>query len=179
MTISWTKEALADGYDIYFSQCNSANKKIPCKFVKTVKKGKALKLKMKNLEKGFCYKSYVKAYRMVKGKKQYIAESYEVHSLSTKSYGKRTNAKNVKLKSKSVTLHKGDTFKIKGAKITPAVKSKKLVIHGKKFRYVSSDSSIATVSDKGKIKAVSSGECKIYVVSSNGVYSAITVEVEE
>ncbi|MCR5543920.1 MAG: Ig-like domain-containing protein, partial [Eubacterium sp.] len=179
MTISWTKEALADGYDIYFSQCNSANKKIPCKFVKTVKKGKALKLKMKNLEKGFCYKSYVKAYRMVKGKKQYIAESYEVHSLSTKSYGRRTNAKNVKLKSKSVTLHKGDTFKIKGAKITPAVKSKKLVIHGKKFRYVSSDSSIATVSDKGKIKAVSSGECKIYVVSSNGVYSAITVEVEE
>ena len=41
--------------------------------------------------------------------------------------------------------------------------------HGAKFRYKSSDTGIATVSKKGKIKGIKKGKCTIYVYSINGL----------
>lgn len=47
-----------------------------------------------------------------------------------------------------------------------------------KIRYISSNKKIATVSSKGKIKAVGKGSCKIYVVALNGKYKTVNVKVK-
>ena len=49
--------------------------------------------------------------------------------------------------------------------------------HAKAYRYLTTNSAIATVSSTGKVKAKKAGKCKIYVVGVNGVYKAITVTV--
>lgn len=50
--------------------------------------------------------------------------------------------------------------------------------HAKAYRYLSTDTDVATVSSGGKIKAKKAGTCKVYVVGVNGVYKAITVTVK-
>jgi uncharacterized protein YjdB len=49
--------------------------------------------------------------------------------------------------------------------------------HAKAYRYLTTNSAVATVSSAGKITAKKAGKCKIYVVGVNGVYKAITVTV--
>ncbi|MCR5202872.1 MAG: Ig-like domain-containing protein [Lachnospiraceae bacterium] len=50
--------------------------------------------------------------------------------------------------------------------------------HGAKFRYKSSDTSIATVSKKGKIKGIKKGKCTIYVYSINGLVKKARITVK-
>ena len=50
--------------------------------------------------------------------------------------------------------------------------------HAKRFRYVSSNKAVATVSQKGKIKAVGKGACSIYVYASNGYAKKVKVTVK-
>ena len=70
----------------------------------------------------------------------------------------------------------GKTFKL-GAK---AVKqSVKLTVKDHRgLRYVSTNTKVATVTSKGKIKATGIGTCKIYVVAVNGIWKTITVTVK-
>ena len=50
--------------------------------------------------------------------------------------------------------------------------------HGAKFRYKSSDTSIATVSKDGQIKGIKKGTCTIYVYSINGLVKKAKVTVK-
>ena len=50
--------------------------------------------------------------------------------------------------------------------------------HAAKLRYLSSDTTIATVSKTGKIQAQAAGSCKVYVYSVNGVYKTVNVTVK-
>ena len=108
-----------------------------------------------------------------------VAASPLMHAY-TKGYTKRyTNAKSVKVKKTKVSIKKGKTFKIK-AKVKKLKKGKKLMPtkHELKLRYLSTDSSIATVSKKGKIKGVKAGTCYVYAYAHNGVFKKIKVTVK-
>ncbi len=66
------------------------------------------------------------------------------------------------------------------AKATLVNKSKKSLSKKTvaKFRYKSSDTSIAKVSKNGKVKGVKKGTCTIYVYSANGLVKKAKVTVK-
>ena len=177
LTMKWSKEPLADGYDIFFAKCNNNESKSVCKLVKTIKNNNTIKWSKSKLKKGTCYKGYVKAYRMVDGKKEYIATSYTAHSITGNSNKSYTNVKSLSLKKKKLSLSKGASATV-SVKIKKAKAGKKLIAHSDKIRYATSDSKIATVSRKGTITAVSEGKCKIYVIGVNGVRTTVNVTVK-
>ena len=57
--------------------------------------------------------------------------------------------------------------------------SRKPIAKPKKLRYYSTDKAVATVSSKGKVKAVGAGVAVIYVISGNGAFQTVTVTVTE
>ena len=179
LTISWNKIQGADGYDIFFAQCNHSGKKIVCKNVKTIKGNKTFKWTRSGLKKGTAYKSYVKAYVMKNGKKTYVKTSLMMHAYTGNGTKKYTNAKSVTVKKAKVSLKKGKTFKIK-AKVNKVKKNKKLMpkSHVATLRYLTSDSKVVTVSKKGKITAKGKGSCVIYVFAHNGVSKQVKVTVK-
>ena len=113
---------------------------------------------------------------MVNGKKIYIARSNALHVAMKNA--KKTNAKSITVNKTKVTLREGKTFKLK-CKVKKAGSRKKLLLHTDKFRYHTSDSSIATVSKSGKIKALKKGTCTIYIFANNGVYKSVKVTVKK
>lgn len=178
MTIAWQKVTGAEGYDIFFSRCDGKGK-TTAKKAQTINGNSTFTWTNSGLKAGVAYKAYVKAYVMKGGKKQYVASSPLMHAY-TQGYTKRyTNAKSVKVNKTKVTVKKGKTFKIK-AKVKKLKKGKKLMPkkHELKLRYLSTDTSIATVSKKGKIKGVKAGTCYVYAYAHNGVFKKIKVTVK-
>jgi hypothetical protein len=182
-TLKWTKTTGADGYMIYGNRCNSHGKKYKYKYIKTVSK-KTTSMKIKKLKKGTYYKYFVRAYKLIDGKKVTIATSVTVHATTTG--GKGGVAKAVKIKkigkkkinsSKSVkyTLKKGKKAKISAAEVKQTTKK---IYHHRNICYESSDKSVATVDKKGKITAKGKGKCKIWVYAQNGVYTTINLTVK-
>ena len=87
--------------------------------------------------------------------------------------GKYTNPTSVSVSKKKVTLKVGKSFKVK-----PKINNKKkLVKKTARARYISTNSSVATVSN-GKIKAHGKGTCKVYVYAVNGAKKVIKVTVK-
>ena len=76
---------------------------------------------------------------------------------------------------KKLSLKAGSTKKIRAQVIVP--KGKKTCWHIQKIRYLVSDSSVLTVSKKGKIRAKKAGHATIYAVAQNGVTAKIKVSV--
>ena len=87
--------------------------------------------------------------------------------------------KTIKLTKKAYTVEVGKTTKVK-AKVKLVDKNKKHILksYGAKFRYKTSDSSIATVSKSGKIKGIKKGTCTIYVYAINGKMKKAEVTVK-
>ena len=181
MKIRWTRVSSADGYDVYVKYCTSKSSHIkPVKTVKnnrktfvTVKKINGKKL---NLKKNFTI--YVRAYRKVGGKKKILAKSVSGHVAGYRNQ-KYSNVKKVTLLKSRYTIKTGKTARIK-AKVTLLKKNRKHLpkSHGARFRYKSSDTSIATVNRSGRIKGVKKGTCTIYVYSINGFAKKVRVTVK-
>ena len=172
ITLSWLKYKWADGYEVYWSYCDGTQ---GFKKLGTFKKS-TLSATHKKLNNKKEYKYYVAAYKMVNGKKIYIARSNALHVAMKNA--KKTNAKSITVNKTKVTLREGKTFKLK-CKVKKAGSRKKLLLHTDKFRYHTSDSSIATVSKSGKIKALKKGTCTIYIFANNGVYKSVKVTVKK
>ena len=179
--VSWGKVDTATGYDIFAVSCG---KKITNKsLVKTVRGYKntsatITKIEGKNVSTKKNYKVQIKAFKIKNGVKEYIGNSmqYSVAGTSNTTY---TNAKSVKVTSKSITLKKGKTTQIK-AEIVKMSKKKKLFPkkYGSALRYKSTNSDVATVNSSGKVKAKKKGTCYIYVIALNGVKTAIKITVK-
>lgn len=122
------------------------------------------------------YKVYVNAYD---GKWQESKSwSITAHVVGSKN-AKYTNPKGIRLKKKSYTLKVGKTAKIKASTTLVSKKKKQLSNkHAKQFRYATSNKKVATVSSKGKIKAVGKGTCTVYVYARNGYARKIKVKVK-
>ena len=101
-----------------------------------------------------------------------------IHSVTGNQTAKLTNIKKLKVKKAKVNLKAGSTYKIPKASIKKFKNKKKLINHEKTYRYVTSNSKVATVSKAGKIKGIAAGKCKVYVIGVNGQRAAITVTVK-
>ena len=136
------------------------------------------KIKGKKLNTKASYKVYVKAYRIVNGKKQYIGNSITTHTVgkNNKTY---TNPKSVKAAKKNISLNNGKTKKA-SIKVTRQTSKKKLLknSHVAKLRYFSTNTKIATVTKNGTIKGTGKGTCTVYAVGANGVKTSIKVTVK-
>ena len=178
-TVKWKKSSSADGYYVYASYCG----KKATKPVKTIKKNTTTKTtitkingKKVNQKKNFHV--YVVPYKVIDGKKVTLGKSTVAHLVGSKNT-KYSNVKKLTLTKKKYTVKVGKTAKIK-AKVTLVNKNKKHIpkSHGAKFRYKSSDTSIATVDKNGKIKGIKKGTCTIYVYSINGLMKKAKVTIK-
>lgn len=170
ITISWRSYEDADGYDCYWSYCDG---KRSYKKLATVKAAKD-RVTSRRLANNRRYKYFVAAYKLIDGKKVYIAKSNSLHVALNNA--KATNAKKVTVNQTHVRLKAGDTFVIR-SRTRLENTNKKELLHVAAYRYYTSDQSVASVSKIGKIKALKSGTCVIYVVTNNGVYGTIKVTV--
>lgn len=170
ITISWRSYEDADGYDCYWSYCDG---KRSYKKLSTVKAAKD-RVTSRRLDNNRRYKYFVAAYKLIDGKKVYIAKSNSLH-VALKD-AKATNAKKVTVNQTNIRLKAGDTFVVR-SRTRLENTNKKELLHVAAYRYYTSDQSVASVSKTGKIKALKSGTCVIYVVANNGVYGTIEVTV--
>ena len=170
ITISWRSYEDADGYDCYWSYCDG---KRSYKKLATVKAAKD-RVTSRRLDNNRRYKYFVAAYKLIDDKKVYIAKSNPLH-VALKD-AKATNAKKVTVNQTNVRLKAGDTFVIR-SRTRLENTNKKELLHAAAYRYYTSDQSVASVSKTGKIKALKSGTCVIYVVANNGVYGTVEVTV--
>lgn len=170
ITISWRSYEDADGYDCYWSYCDG---KRSYKKLATVKAAKD-RVTSRRLDNNRPYKYFVAAYKLIDGKKVYIAKSNSLH-VALKD-AKATNAKKVTVNQTNVRLKAGDTFVVR-SRTRLENTNKKELLHVAAYRYYTSDQSVASVSKTGKIKALKSGTCVIYVVANNGVYGTVEVTV--
>lgn len=168
VTVKWNKVKNADGYIVYGAKCGAKSK---YKVLKVVS-GKTTSYTHKKLKKGTYYKYNIVAFKYVNGVKVTLAASKKIHA--TTLGGKYGVAKSVKLNKSKVKIKKGKTFKIKASEIK---KDKKIKRH-RAICYESSNTKIATVNSKGKIKAKKKGKCTIYVYAQNGVYKTVKVTVK-
>ena len=173
--LSWNPVKNADGYFIYASACNENGKERKVKKIADIKNRLTTSYTHKKCEKDTWYKYRITAYRIIGKKKTAISKSLELHSL-TKGSKTYENPSRVKIRSgKKLSLKAGSTKKIRAQVIVP--KGKKTCWHIQKIRYLVSDSSILTVSKKGKIRAKKAGHATIYAVAQNGVTAKIKVSV--
>lgn len=178
LTVKWGKIAKADGYDIFAVEYG--RKLTDRNMVKSVKgenKTSAVisKVNQKKLNTAGSYSIKVKAYRMIKGKKVYIADGITLH-IAGKENRTYTNVKSIKCSKTSFVLKKGKTARIK-AGIVKQDKKKKLLPKSR-LAYQTTNKKVATVNKSGKIKAVKKGTCYIYVTASNGVKAKVKVRVK-
>lgn len=171
IVVSWRKYPGAAGYDVFWHYCDGS---INYKKAGTVKNGK-LSMTHKNLRSNREYKYFVAAYKMVKGRKIYIAKSNEMHVAMKQA--RTTNAVSIKVNRTTVILKPGKTFRLK-CQLTGENRKKKLLSHSSPYRYYTANSEIATVSQNGVIRAKAKGSCSIYILASNGVYKRVTVKVK-
>ena len=171
INLSWTKVKGASGYIIYGNRCNSNGKVYPLRKVISTAK---VSQKMMKLKKGTYYKYVVIAYKMTGAGQKVIASSKTIHVAT--AGGKVGNYKKVKLNKEIVKLKCGKVFKIKAEQV-PEKKKLKVKRH-RGICFESSNSSIATVSSSGKVKAKKKGICVIYIYSQSGTFSKMTVRVK-
>ena len=173
-TISWKKVTGAQQYVIYFADCGQDT-------VKKLTTTTSLSYVKTGLKNKTTYKFRVDAQRKIGGKWVTIATGFTAHFTSgdLSADKKYTNTKSISVKKAAVTISKGKTSQISAT--AKGVKSGKTLLaknHEKKFRYMSSNTEIATVSASGLITGKKAGTCSVYVVGVNGVWKEIKVTVK-
>lgn len=180
MKVFWGKVEGADGYDVYVQICG---KKFTAGSITNVADGNATetvikKVNGKKIDLNRNYKIFVKAHKLVDGKKVILSRTVIAHSTSVKN-AKYTNVKDITVSKNSYNLSVGTTANI----VAHSVKAdgKKQILgdnHVKEFRYASSNKAVATVSKSGKITALTAGNCEIYVYGINGSREVVEVTVK-
>ena len=179
ITLEWSRLDGADGYFIYGNLCNTAAKSYKYKKLADISNGSTRTWTQKSLKKGTYYKSIVKAYRIINGKKVVTDTSISIHTIT--QGGKYGIAKSVsvpkignKKNTLQITLKKGKTAQI----VAKEIKKDNKIRHHRNLCYESSNTAVATVTPEGLIQAVGKGTCTIWVYTQNGVYKALTVTVK-
>ena len=173
--ITFNKVSGADGYYVYGNRCNT-DKVYKFKKLATLKGNDNTVFVHKKTAKNTFYKYYIKAYRLVDGRRVTVSRSEEIHFVTDVKGYKYGNPTKVALSSKKCTLNKGKTFNLKNR--VKVYSSKKVLLHTDKVRYVSSDSRVAKVNSRGRITAEKAGSCNIYAIAQNGRAAKIIVTVK-
>ena len=165
VNIAWGRVKGADGYRVYVEYCG---KKATADSAVNVPDGKKTKLVVrkiggKKLDLKKNYKVRVEAYKIVGSEEVILGKTITAHIVGRKNT-KATNVKQVKVAKSKVTLKVGKKTQIKGSTVLVDPNKKPLSDrHAKELRYATSNKRVATVTSKGKIKAVGKGSCIIYV----------------
>ena len=173
--ITFNKVSGADGYYVYGNRCNT-DKVYKFKKLATLKGNDNTVFVHKKTAKNTFYKYYIRAYKVVDGRRVTVSRSEEIHFVTDVKGYKYGNPTKVALSSKKCTLNKGKTFNLKNK--VKVYSSKKVLLHTDKVRYVSSDSRVAKVNSRGRITAEKAGSCNIYAIAQNGRAAKITVTVK-
>jgi hypothetical protein len=168
--VSWSSVPEAAGYDVYVTTSAKSIDSVSASssvvgqnnvaYIKTING--------QNVDKTKTYYFKVKAYRVVNKTKEYIGNSRTLVACGKKNKT-YTNVKKAKPGKSKYSVSVGKTVKIK-TKVTKEKYKKKIVknTNGKQFIYISSNTSVAKVSDTGKVKGVSRGTCTVYIIAANG-----------
>jgi hypothetical protein len=167
--LSWNKADKATKYVIYGNKCGKANK--PKKIATVTGKTRTIQ----KLKKGKYYKYIIVAL----DKDNMVVTTSKLIHVATKG-GKVGNNKSIQVKKSVLTkakkLKAGKSLKV-NAKAVPQSKKLKVQKHVA-VRYESTDTSIASVSKKGVIKAKKKGTCNVYAYAQNGVFKKVKVVVK-
>lgn len=122
---------------------------------------------------------YVVAYKMVDDKEVKLEKSWHSHiaGIDSEMY---TNPVDIILDQTEISTWQGRKIVLK-PEVVLADETKSLLTdnHTSVFRYKSSDPSIATVNENGKIRAKAKGTCYIYVATINGLTKKIKLTVKD
>jgi uncharacterized repeat protein (TIGR02543 family) len=171
ISLKWSDVSGASKYVLFANKCGSKYKKVA---VLNGSKKTLTKAAGKKLKKGTYYKFFVAAYDK-DGK--LVAVSKTVFA-ATRG-GKSGNYKAVKVtnvKKSKLTLKSGKSFRIK-TKLYRESNKLKVKKHCA-LRYESTNTKVAVVTAKGKIKAKADGKCVIYVYTQSGTYTKVNVTVK-
>ena len=173
LELNWTKVDGATGYDVYFANGTSAYFDL----YKSVS-GSETKVEITGLTKGNRYKACVKAWKKNGDSASYIGNTSPVVYVIAGGYNStHCNAKSVQVEKSSVSLKRGETFRIKAS--ATGVKAGLMLLNlENQLRYYSSDRNVATVSASGKIRATGVGTCRIYILANNGIRTSVKVTVK-
>jgi len=172
--LQWTKVAGADGYVVFGNKANTKKQTYGYEVLSVLEDGKTASYTHIGLAKATYYKYIVQAYKLVDGKPQVVATSKTIYAATKNT--KCANTKSLKVNKSKITLaKKGKTFKLK---VTEKKTGKKMQKY-RKIAFESGNPAIATVSNKGVIKAKKKGNCTIYVYSQNGICKKISVKVKK
>jgi hypothetical protein len=173
--VTWNHVDGAASYDVYFSKCNTKNKKYAPKHLATVG-ANTYSITKSKLKKKTCYKYFVVA-KDASGKE--ISRSLIGHCITGNVKGKYTNAKSMTVNVSAVSVSKGGTAQLV-VKQKKVKKNKKLLdgSHADLVRYTSSNNAVASVNDDGVITGIRTGYCKVYVQTVNGIWRTVEVYVK-
>ncbi len=175
LSIKWEAIPGADGYEIFAVYGKAP---LPAEPVITTTLHSVVLTRLNgtklNYKKNIKY--IIKAYTAAGSTKTYIAVS-QTGSVTGKKTAAYTDIKRIKTKRKSYKLATGKKVSLNAVVIGKNA-AKKLTKSDKKLRYLSSDTTVATVTKKGKIRAVKSGTCTIYVTAGNGLTKKVKVTVK-
>ncbi len=178
LVMKWNKESAADGYDIFFTRCNHGKTITKWKKIKTIKNNKTITYTKTNLRANTCYKTYVRPYKMIEGKKLYLSKSHQAHVYTNGGNKTFSDPKRIVLSKTKVSIKRKKSAKL-NAKVMLTNPKKKTISKGHTpvVRYVSDNVLVATVGKTGKIKGVAKGICTIYAITQNGLSVACKVTV--
>ena len=168
--LTWTAVDGATKYVIYGGRCGAGSKYAKLKTVSA----DAVSCTFQDLKAHRSYKYYVVAY----GDTDRLCTSRTTHVVVVSSYTDRYNATKVTAADADVSLTAGNSAQIEAKVYTLSGKALFGEGHCPIIRFVTADSSIATVSKTGEITAVSEGTTTIYILAPNGIRTAVKVTVE-
>lgn len=178
---TWGAVDYADGYEIYGKK-RGGGALGDADLILTVGSGAATSAVISQIAGGAPvttnnYKFVIKAYRMVDGKKEYIATGLVVH-VAGKNSAKYTNVAKLKADASGYTMAVGETRLI-SLTVTKKQTSKKLLPKKSiaRRRYLTTNASVATVSSAGVVTAVGQGTCYVYIKAANGRQTKIKITV--
>ena len=171
VTLKWSKVKGASGYVVYGAKAGDKFKKLA-----ELSASKTVWTHSK-LEKGTYYNYVVLASGLFEKSEKALSVSNTI-VIATKG-GKAGNYLSAKIKNISggrIELKKG---KARTLKVEVRKPGKTTVRKFLPLAYESTDPSVASVSAKGKIKAVGKGACYVYVFAQNGVSDRVKVRVRQ
>ena len=160
--LTWKRVPGAKTYVIYGNRCGTK------KAYERITEVTGTSWTQKKLKKGTYYKYLVVAADSEKT----LAISRSVH-VATKG-GRYGNFSKVTLSNKKIRLKKGKTKTVKAAK----KRGKLPVKEHRALTFESDNTAVATVSSKGRIRAVRKGTCYVYAYVQNGLYARVKVTVK-